>query len=55
MTFTFDFQGQIDKSCIWGIVIWLMWNKRKANQLDTDRADCMVLPFDHTHDFDLVV
>ena len=29
-----------------------MLNKKKANQLDTD---CMVVPFDHTHDLNLVV
>ena len=44
VTFTFDlihdldlwfFKVKFQNSCIWGIVIWLMWNKTKANQLDT--------------------
>ena len=30
-----------------------MWNEKKANQLDTGLT--MVIPFDHTHDLDLVV
>ena len=41
---TFDLTHDLDlwflkvkfqNSCIWGIVIWLMWNKKKANQWDT--------------------
>ena len=44
VTLTFDLTHDLDlwffkvkfqNSCIWGIVIWLMWNKKKANQLDT--------------------
>ena len=44
VTLTFDLTHDLDvwffkvkfpNSCIWGIVIWLMWNKNKANQLDT--------------------
>ena len=44
VTLTFDlthdlhlwiFKVKFQNSCIWGIVIWLMWNKKKANQLDT--------------------
>ena len=44
MTVTFDLTHDLDlwffkvkfqNSFIWGIVIWLMWNKNKANQLDT--------------------
>ena len=30
-----------------------MWNKKEVNQLDTGLS--RVLPFDHTHDLDLVV
>ena len=75
VTLTFDLDRDLDlwffkvkfqNSCISGIVIWLMWNKKNTNQLDTGLkkkkkkkirywADCMVLPFDHTHDPDLVV
>ena len=29
------FKVKFQNSCISGIVIWLMWNKKKANQLDT--------------------
>ena len=47
------FKDKFQNSCIWGIVIWLMWNKKKTNQLDTGLT--RVLPFDHTHDLDLVV
>ena len=44
VTSTFDLTHDLDiwffkvkfqNSCILGIVIWLMWNKKKANQLDT--------------------
>ena len=44
VTLTFDLTHDLDlwffkvkfqNSCIWGIVIWLMWNKKKANQLVT--------------------
>ena len=44
VTLTFDLTHDLDlwflnvkfqNSCIWGIAIWLMWNKKKANQLDT--------------------
>ena len=44
VTLTFDLTHDLDlwffkvkfqNSCIWGIVIWLMWNKKKVNQLDT--------------------
>ena len=44
VTLTFDLTHDLDliffkvkfqNSCISGIVIWLMWNKKKANQLDT--------------------
>ena len=44
VTLTFDLTHDLDlwffkvkfqNSCIWGIVIRLMWNKKKANQLDT--------------------
>ena len=44
VTLTFDLSQDLDllffkvnfqNSCISGIVIWLMWNKNKANQLDT--------------------
>ena len=42
------FKVKFQNSCIWGIFIWLMRNKKKANQLD-------VGPFDHTHDHDLVI
>ena len=44
VTLIFDFthnldlwfrKGWFENSCIAGIVIWLMWNKMKANQLDT--------------------
>ena len=27
------FKVKFQNSCIWGIVIWLMWNKKKANQI----------------------
>ena len=56
LTHDFDlwfFKVKFQNSCIWGIVIWLMWNKKKANQLDTGLT--RVLPYDHTHDLDLVV
>ena len=40
VTLTFDLihdvwflKVKFQNSCIWGIVIWLMWNKRKANQI----------------------
>ena len=29
------FKVKFQNSCVWRIVIWLMWNKKKANQLDT--------------------
>ena len=29
------FKVKFQNSCIWGIVIWLMWNKKNANQSDT--------------------
>ena len=29
------FKVKFQNSCISGIVIWLMWNEKKANQLDT--------------------
>ena len=44
VTLTFDFTHELDlwffevkfqNSCISGVLIWLMWNKKKANQLDT--------------------
>ena len=44
VTLTFDlthdihlwfFKVKFQNSCIWGIVIWLMWNKKRANQLET--------------------
>ena len=44
VTLTFDLTHDLDlwyfkvkfqNSCISEIVIWLMWNKKKANQLDT--------------------
>ena len=44
VTLTFDLTHDLDlwffkvkfqNTCIWGIVIWLMWNEKKANQLDT--------------------
>ena len=44
VTLTFDLTHDLDlwffkvkfqNSFLWGIVIWLMWNKKKANQLDT--------------------
>ena len=44
VTLTFDlthgldlwfFKVKFQNSCIWGIAIWLMWNKKKANLLDT--------------------
>ena len=44
VTLTFDLTHDVDlwffkvkfqNSCNWGIVIWLMWNKKKANHLDT--------------------
>ena len=41
VTLTFDlthdlwfFKVKFQNSCIWEIVIWLMWNKKKANQLE---------------------
>ena len=61
VTLTFDLSHNLDlwflkvkfqNNCIWGIVIWLMWNKSKSVRY---WADCMVLPFDHTLDLDLVV
>ena len=37
MTLTFDFfKVEFQNSCISGIVIWLIWNKKKANQLHTE-------------------
>ena len=42
VTLTFDLTHDLDlwffkvkfqNSCIWGIIIWLMWSKKKANQL----------------------
>ena len=47
VTLTFDLNHDFDLwflkvkyqfTCIWGIVIWLMWNKKKANQLDTGQT-----------------
>ena len=60
VTFTFDLTHAIDlwffkvnfqNNCILGIFIWLMWNKIK--QSIKYWADCVVLPFDHTHDLAL--
>ena len=45
------FKVKFQNSCISGIVIWLMWNKKKANQLDTG----LTLWSCQTHDLDLVV
>ena len=47
------FKVKFQNSCISGIVIWLMWKKRKS--ISIRYWDYMVLPFDHTHDLDLVV
>ena len=48
------FKVKFQNSCISGIVIWLMWKKKKSISIRY-WADYMVLPFDHTHDLDLVV
>ena len=29
------FKVKFQNSCLSGIVIWLMWNKKKANEIDT--------------------
>ena len=47
------FQGQIQNSCISGIVGLIV--KWKGIKLIRYWADCMTLPFDHTHDLDLEV
>ena len=36
------------------LLVWLMWNENKG-ELIWYCADCMTLPFDHTHDLDLGV
>ena len=48
------FKVKFQNSCISGIVIWLMWNKNKANQLDTGLT-VWSCPLDHIHDLDLAV
>ena len=62
VTLTFDLTHDLDlwffkvkfqNSCIWGIVIWLMWNKESKSIRYW--ADCGVLPFYSTHELDLVV
>ena len=47
------FKVKCQNSCISGIV-WLIRRKKDSKSIRY-WADCMVLPFDHTHDLDLVV
>ena len=58
LTHDFDlgfFKVKFRNSCISGIAIWLMWNEKKTNKVDTELTVCMALPFDHTHDLNLEV
>ena len=53
MTLSFDFQGQISNE-LYLRICCLIDVKQKGKSIRY-WADCMVLPFDHTHDLDLVV
>ena len=56
MTMTLDFSMSILKIAVsQELFVWLMWNEKEANQLDTGPIIWPCPGFDHTHELDLGV